>query len=101
MNRKPLLLLLGFCLLSMAGGEARANDMEYCAELTVMYRKYLGQTSSRQTMQSDTPCKRWQASCHSMSLNRASPRYPGFSNAAVRCSSLSVRTLCPLGMRCI
>lgn len=34
----------------MAGGEARANDMEYCAELTAMYRKYLGQTSSRQSM---------------------------------------------------
>ena len=49
MNRKPL-LLLGLCLLSLAAGEARATDMEYCAELTVMYRKYLGQTSSRQTM---------------------------------------------------
>ena len=49
MNRKPL-LLLGLCLLSLAGGEARANDMAYCAELTAMYRKYLGQTSSRQTM---------------------------------------------------
>ena len=49
MNRMPL-LLLGLCLLSMASGEAQANDMEYCAELTVMYRKYLGQTSSRQTM---------------------------------------------------
>ena len=47
MNRKPL-LLLGLCLL--AAGEARATDMEYCAELTAMYRKYLGQTSSRQTM---------------------------------------------------
>ena len=50
MNRKPLSLLLGLCLLSMAGGEALATDMEYCAELSVMYRKYLGQTSSRQTM---------------------------------------------------
>ena len=49
MNRKPL-LLLGLCLLSLAAGEARATDMEYCAELTAMYRKYLGQTSSRQTM---------------------------------------------------
>ena len=42
MNRKPL-LLLGLCLLSLAAGEARATDMEYCAELTAMYRKYLGQ----------------------------------------------------------
>jgi hypothetical protein len=49
MNRKPL-LLLGLGLLSMAAGEARATDMEYCAELTAMYRRYLGQTSSRQTM---------------------------------------------------
>ena len=49
MNRKPL-LLLGLGLLSLAAGEARANDMAYCAELTAMYRKYLGQTSSRQTM---------------------------------------------------
>ena len=50
MKRKPLPLLLGLCLLSMASAEARATDMEYCAELSVMYRKYLGQTSSRQTM---------------------------------------------------
>ena len=49
MNRKPL-LLLGLCLLSLAAGKARASDMAYCAELTAMYRKYLGQTSSRQTM---------------------------------------------------
>ena len=49
MNRKPL-LLLGLGLLSMAAGEARATEMEYCAELTAMYRRYLGQTSSRQTM---------------------------------------------------
>jgi hypothetical protein len=49
MNRKPL-LLHGLCLLSLAAGEARANDIEYCAELTAIYRKYLGQTSSRQTM---------------------------------------------------
>ena len=49
MHRKPL-LLLGLCLASMAGAEARADDMAYCAELTSMYRKYLGQTSSRQTM---------------------------------------------------
>ena len=50
MNRTPLFLLLGLCLPSIAGAEARATDMEYCAELSVMYRKYLGQTSSRQTM---------------------------------------------------
>ena len=50
MNRKPLLLLLGLGLLSITGVEARATDMEYCAELSVMYRKYLGQTSSRQSM---------------------------------------------------
>ena len=48
MTRKPLFLGLG--LLALAAGEARANDLEYCAELTAMYRKYLGQTSSRQTM---------------------------------------------------
>jgi hypothetical protein len=47
MNRK---LLLGLCLASMAGAEARADDIAYCAELTAMYRKYLGQTGARATM---------------------------------------------------
>jgi hypothetical protein len=47
MNRK---LLLGLCLASMAGAEAHADDMAYCADLTALYRRYLGQTSSRQTM---------------------------------------------------
>jgi len=46
MNRKPL-LLLGLCLVSMAGAEARADDMAYCADLSDMYRRYLGQSSNR------------------------------------------------------
>src|SRR5262245_50060315 len=50
MNRKPL-FALGLCLLSMAaGGTARADDMTYCAELTSMYHKYLGQTGARASM---------------------------------------------------
>ncbi|MBL6652154.1 MAG: hypothetical protein ISP49_11210 [Reyranella sp.] len=46
MNRKPL-LLLGLCLASMAGAEARADDMAYCASLSDMYKRYLGQSSNR------------------------------------------------------
>jgi len=44
MNRK-LFCLLSFCLLAAA--EARADDKSYCAELSDMYRRYLGQSSNR------------------------------------------------------
>jgi len=47
MNRKPL-LLLGLCLLSLAeAAPARADDMAYCADLSDMYKRYLGQSSNR------------------------------------------------------
>ncbi len=49
MNRTPL-LALGLCLLLPAEAFSQSNDVTYCAELTAMYRKYLGQTSSRQSM---------------------------------------------------
>ena len=50
MNRKPL-LALGLCLVSMAAaGTVRADDVAYCAELTSMYNKYLGQTGARASM---------------------------------------------------
>jgi len=50
MNRKPL-VVLGLSLLSVAAaGTAHADDMAYCAELSTMYRKYLGQTGARATM---------------------------------------------------
>ena len=50
--RVRLFLALGLCLslTAEAPAQAPADDMAYCAELTSMYRKYLGQTSSRQTM---------------------------------------------------
>jgi hypothetical protein len=44
MNRK-LFCLLTFCLIAAA--EARADDMSYCAELSNLYRRYLGQSSNR------------------------------------------------------
>jgi hypothetical protein len=46
MNRKPL-FLLGLCLLSMAAPAAHADDASYCAELSNLYRRYLGQSSNR------------------------------------------------------
>jgi hypothetical protein len=45
-----LLPVLGLCLIPLAEAHAQANDMAYCAELTAMYRKFLGQTSARATM---------------------------------------------------
>ena len=41
------LLALGLCLSSMAGARAQADDMAYCAQLSDLYRRYLGNVGER------------------------------------------------------
>jgi hypothetical protein len=41
------LMLLGLCLILTAEAHAQANDMAYCAELSNLYRRYLGNVGER------------------------------------------------------
>ena len=41
------LLCLGLCLILTAEARAQANDMAYCADLSNLYRRYLGNVGER------------------------------------------------------
>jgi len=46
--RSKLSIAIGLCLSVTAGAQA-ADDMAYCAELSALYRRYLGNTGQGKT----------------------------------------------------
>jgi hypothetical protein len=45
---RKLLPAFGLCLVLSAQAHAQSNDMAYCAELSDLYRRYLGNVGERQ-----------------------------------------------------